>query len=74
MMVLLSKFRIDYSDLAIISYVNAAPKNKTKQWFDELIRPFRHPGGLIVLSYYASYALTNEKPFNFRTSHQGKRT
>ena len=46
MMVLLSKFRIDYSDLVIISYINAAPKNKTKQWFDELIRPFRHPGGL----------------------------
>ncbi|EFX60760.1 hypothetical protein DAPPUDRAFT_70722, partial [Daphnia pulex] len=44
MTVLLSKFRIDYSDLVIISYANAAPKSKTKEWFDSLIRPFRQSG------------------------------
>jgi solute carrier family 12 sodium/potassium/chloride transporter 2 len=44
MAVLLSKFRIDYSDLVVISYVNAEPKNKTKQWFDGLIRHFSQRG------------------------------
>lgn len=49
MAVLLSKFRIDYSDLVIISYTNTAPKNKTKTWFDGIVRPFLQPGtnGLI---------------------------
>jgi solute carrier family 12 sodium/potassium/chloride transporter 2 len=44
MAVLLSKFRIDYSDLVVISYVNAEPKNKTKLWFDGQIRSFLHQG------------------------------
>ncbi|XP_057373614.1 bumetanide-sensitive sodium-(potassium)-chloride cotransporter-like isoform X1 [Daphnia carinata] len=43
MAVLLSKFRIDYSDLVIISYTNTAPKSKTKTWFDGIIRPFLQP-------------------------------
>nr|CAH0112221.1 unnamed protein product [Daphnia galeata] len=43
MAVLLSKFRIDYSDLVIISDVDEAPKKKTKKWFDGLIRPFLEP-------------------------------
>lgn len=45
MAILLSKFRIDYSDLVIISDVNKAPKERTKQWFDGLIRPFLNPEG-----------------------------
>ena len=40
MAILLSKFRIEYSDLVIISDLNEAPTNKTKIWFDNLIRPF----------------------------------
>ncbi|KAI9550263.1 hypothetical protein GHT06_005728 [Daphnia sinensis] len=44
MAVLLSKFRIDYSDLVIISDVDEAPKKKTKKWFDGVIRPFVQPG------------------------------
>ncbi|KZS05548.1 Bumetanide-sensitive sodium--chloride cotransporter [Daphnia magna] len=36
---LLSKFRIDYSDLVIITDVDVPPKSKTKKWFDDLIRP-----------------------------------
>ncbi|XP_057378001.1 bumetanide-sensitive sodium-(potassium)-chloride cotransporter-like isoform X1 [Daphnia carinata] len=44
MAVLLSKFRIDYSDLVIISDVDEAPKKKTKKWFDGVIRPFLQPG------------------------------
>lgn len=43
MAVLLSKFRIDYSDLVIISDVDEAPKKKTKKWFDSVIRPFLQP-------------------------------
>ncbi|EFX79453.1 hypothetical protein DAPPUDRAFT_319556 [Daphnia pulex] len=44
MAILLSKFRIDYSDLVIITDVDEAPKSKTKKWFDGLIRPFLQPG------------------------------
>ena len=43
MAVLLSKFRIDYSDLVIISDVDEAPKSKTKKWFDGIIRPYLQP-------------------------------
>lgn len=43
MAVLLSKFRIDYSDLVIISDVDEPPKNKTRKWFDGVIRPFLQP-------------------------------
>ncbi len=43
MAVLLSKFRIDYSDLVIISDVDEAPKHKTQKWFDGIIRPFLQP-------------------------------
>ncbi|XP_032780017.2 bumetanide-sensitive sodium-(potassium)-chloride cotransporter isoform X2 [Daphnia magna] len=39
MAMLLSKFRIDYSDLVIITDVDVPPKSKTKKWFDDLIRP-----------------------------------
>ena len=44
MAILLSKFRIDYSDLVIITDVDEAPESKTKKWFDGLIRPFLQPG------------------------------
>ena len=40
MTVLLSKVRIDYSDLFIITDANTPPRDKTKLWFDSLIRPF----------------------------------
>ena len=43
MAVLLSKFRIDYSDLVIISDVNKPPSSKTRQWFDGIIHPFIKP-------------------------------
>lgn len=43
MAVLLSKFRIDYSDLVIISDLKEAPTSKTKSWFGNLIRPFLQP-------------------------------
>ncbi|XP_057374572.1 LOW QUALITY PROTEIN: bumetanide-sensitive sodium-(potassium)-chloride cotransporter-like [Daphnia carinata] len=44
MTMLLSKFRIDYSDLVIITDVDEPPKSKTKKWFDGLIRPFLQSG------------------------------
>ena len=40
MTVLLSKFRIDYSDLFIITDANTPPRDKTRRWFESLIRPF----------------------------------
>lgn len=43
MAILLSKFRIDYSDLVIISDANRPPKAKTKEWFNGIIRPFKLP-------------------------------
>lgn len=43
MAVLLSKFRIDYSDLVIISDISEPPKNRTKQWFDGIVHPFLLP-------------------------------
>lgn len=52
MAVLLSKFRIDYSDLVIISDVDEAPKKKTQKWFDGIIQPFLQPGlnGIPIVS------------------------
>ncbi|XP_059352273.1 bumetanide-sensitive sodium-(potassium)-chloride cotransporter-like isoform X2 [Daphnia carinata] len=44
MAMLLSKFRIDYSDLVIITDVDEPPKSKTKKWFDGLIRPLLQTG------------------------------
>ncbi|XP_046450809.1 solute carrier family 12 member 3-like [Daphnia pulex] len=43
MAVLLSKFRIDYSDLVIISDIDETPKLKTKKWFNGIIQPFLQP-------------------------------
>jgi len=44
MAILLSKFRIDYSDLVIINDADEAPKDKTKKWFDGIIQPLLQPG------------------------------
>ncbi|KAI9556389.1 hypothetical protein GHT06_018963 [Daphnia sinensis] len=44
MTMLLSKFRIDYSDLVIITDIDEPPKSKTKKWFDGLIRPLLQSG------------------------------
>ena len=43
MAILLSKFRIDYSDLVIITDADEEPKNKTKKWFDGIIQPLLQP-------------------------------
>jgi solute carrier family 12 sodium/potassium/chloride transporter 2 len=58
MAVLLSKFRIDYSDLVIISDVDEAPKKKTKKWFDGLIRPFLEPRTNGMLSFNSHFELS----------------
>lgn len=53
---LLSKFRIDYSDLVIITDADETPKCKTKKWFDGLIRPLLQSttnGMLFIESYNA---------------------
>jgi solute carrier family 12 sodium/potassium/chloride transporter 2 len=44
MTILLSKFRIDYSDLVIINDADEAPKEKTKKWFNGIIQPLLKPG------------------------------
>ncbi len=44
MAILLSKFRIDYSDLVIINDADEAPKEKTKKWFNGIIQPLLQPG------------------------------
>jgi len=41
MAALLNKFRIDYSDLIVVTDVNDPPKETTKVWFANLIREFR---------------------------------
>ncbi len=43
MAILLSKFRIDYSDLVIINDADEAPKEKTKKWFNGIIQPLLQP-------------------------------
>ena len=40
MAALLSKFRIGYSDLVVLSDLDAQPEECTKSWFDDLIRNF----------------------------------
>lgn len=40
MAALLDKFRINYSDLVVITDLAKPPKESTKVWFDALIRPF----------------------------------
>lgn len=40
MAALLDKFRINYSDLVVITDLNKPPKDSTKAWFDNLVRPF----------------------------------
>lgn len=37
---LLSKFRIDYSDLTLISDITKKPQEKSTQFFNELIKEF----------------------------------
>ncbi|EFX65509.1 hypothetical protein DAPPUDRAFT_333094 [Daphnia pulex] len=44
MTILLSKFRIDYSDLVIINDADEAPKEKTKKWFNGIAQPLLKPG------------------------------
>ncbi|XP_046450812.1 solute carrier family 12 member 3-like isoform X3 [Daphnia pulex] len=44
MAILLSKFRIDYSDLVIITDADEAPKEKTKKWFDNILQPALQSG------------------------------
>jgi len=53
---LLSKFRIDYSDLKVIPNITKKPQESTKQFFDSLITDFtkdkegeEDSGGLIEL-------------------------
>ena len=62
MAVLLSKFRIDYSDLVIISDFNEAPKTKTRKWFDNLIRPLLRPdeNGIILTISKEINCINNE--------------
>ncbi len=51
MAILLSKFRIDYSDLVIITDADEAPKEKTKKWFDNILQPALK-SGINGLPYY----------------------
>ena len=49
MAALLSKFRISYSDLVVLSDLDAQPMECTKSWFDNLIRNFKrrnNPSGM----------------------------
>jgi solute carrier family 12 sodium/potassium/chloride transporter 2 len=41
MAALLSKFRIDYSDVIVISDVQKKAQDSTKEYFNSLIEPFR---------------------------------
>ncbi|KAK2709719.1 hypothetical protein QYM36_013406 [Artemia franciscana] len=45
MAALLSKFRIDYSDVIAVSDVNRSPSEETKQWFNDLIKPSLQASG-----------------------------
>lgn len=49
MAVLLSKFRIDYSDLVIISDIDETPKKRTIKWFNDIIEPFLQPNAIGIL-------------------------
>lgn len=40
---LLAKFRIDYSDLQVVSDITTRPSDMTLQYFDSLISSFRKP-------------------------------
>jgi solute carrier family 12 sodium/potassium/chloride transporter 2 len=67
MAVLLSKFRIDYSDLVIISDIDETPKLRTKKWFNGIIQPFLQPNAngvynvtaLVIFVLYRFFKLTN---------------
>lgn len=77
MAVLLSKFRIDYSDLVIISDVNEPPKNKTRKWFDGVIGSFLQPraNGLFLPNHLITWMNNQEaNTFGSRTTHYGRRT
>lgn len=37
---LLDKFRINYSDVVVLKDIDSPPKEATRTWFDDLIRPF----------------------------------
>lgn len=74
MAMLLSKFRIDYSDLVIITDVDVPPKSKTKKWFDDLIRPLLQSAnnGLLFIEYSSMVSITS---LNYRrASINGRRT
>ncbi|XP_038222026.1 bumetanide-sensitive sodium-(potassium)-chloride cotransporter isoform X2 [Zerene cesonia] len=61
---LLSKFRIDYSALKMISDINKKPKDSTLAYFDKLIAPFRtsddsnDPGGITAADLEAARSRT----------------
>lgn len=61
MAALLAKFRITYSDLTIIKDIKQSPKERTKTWFDGLIRDFvgrdQLPGIRAFLFLYENTAL-----------------
>ena len=40
MAALLDKFRVNYTELVVITDMNDEPKDTTKAWFDNLIRDF----------------------------------
>lgn len=42
---LLAKFRIDYSDLQLISDITKKPQDTTVHYFNELIKDFHRPDG-----------------------------
>ena len=51
---LLSRFRINYSDLVMVPDMDKPPKETTKTWFDSLIRQFirnEELTGTISISY-----------------------
>ena len=51
---LLSRFRINYSDLVMVPDMDKPPKETTKTWFDSLIRQFirsEELTGKISISY-----------------------
>ena len=70
MAILISKFRIDYSDLIIITDANDAPKTKTHTWFENMIRPFRQPSGN-GMNRYSFIFLVNFNDTNNMSRLQG---
>lgn len=63
---LLAKFRIDYSDLQVVSDITSKPLDCTQQFFDSLIADFRKPASkdfstgknLLFLIFILNHRLT----------------